>query len=59
MVDGKVSMDGIWKVLGELVRSLVLQKLTTVVDAMQQIASDMNKMRRSLFINSVNMVWLC
>ena len=59
MVDGKVSMDGIWKVLGELVRSLVLQKLTTVVDAMQQIASDMNKMRRSLFINSVIMVWLC
>ncbi|KAH9179116.1 hypothetical protein EDB89DRAFT_773531 [Lactarius sanguifluus] len=37
MNDGKASMDGIWKAL----------------DTMQQIASDVNKMRRSLFIDSV------
>ena len=36
-------MEGIWKVLGELVWSLELQKLTTVVDAMQQIASDIKR----------------
>ncbi|KAH8980601.1 hypothetical protein EDB86DRAFT_2979759 [Lactarius hatsudake] len=41
MVDGKLSIDGIWKAL----------------DAMQQITNDINKMRRSLLTCSATMRW--
>jgi len=47
-------MDGIRKALGMLycIRKSVLHELTTMIDAMQQMASDINKMRRSLSIDA-------
>ena len=39
-----------------LIRKLVLQKPNGTVDTMQQIASDINKMMRSLSIDSVIVV---
>ena len=37
-------------------RKSVLQKLTRTADTMQQITSDVNEMRRSLFVDSVTVV---
>ena len=49
-LDGKASMDGIQKALGMLLRVLqsVLHELTMTIDAMEQMSSDINKIRRSL-----------
>ena len=46
-------MDGIRRTLGRLfhIRKSVLYELTTMIDTMQQMASDINKMRRSLLIH--------
>ena len=45
-------MDGIRRTLGRLfhIRKSVLYELMTMIDTMQQMASDINKMRRSLSI---------
>jgi hypothetical protein len=45
----KASVDGIWKALGELLpcSEWASQKLIRTVDMMQQIANDINKMKRS------------
>ena len=54
MADGKASMNGIWKALGMFLQrsGSVLAQLTKAPDAMHQMASDMNKMRRSLLVLS-------
>jgi hypothetical protein len=51
VIDGKVSTDGILRALGNafsVFSECVLHELTTTIDAMQQMAGDINKMRRSL-----------
>ena len=47
-------MDGIRRTLGRLfyIRKSVLYELTTMADTMQQMASDINKMRRLLLIHA-------
>jgi hypothetical protein len=46
--DGKASVDGIWKALGKLLpcSGISAHKLMMTADMMQQIANDINKMKR-------------
>ena len=55
MADGTTSMTGIWKALGMFSQSSgsVLAQLTKAPDAMHQMASDMNKMKRSSLVLSL------
>ena len=60
MADGKAakaSMDGIWKALGIVLLGSVLSQLTMLPDVMQQIASEINKMKRPSLICTVTMSW--
>ena len=59
--DGKASVDGIWRALGKLLpcSGIRAHKLIRTVDMMQQIANDINKMKRSSLVDSTVVVLRC
>ena len=49
MVDGKASMDGIWKALGMVLLDSNLAEVDSGEANMQEMAGEINKIRRALF----------